>query len=111
MIKCKDCKHWIVGCQSSQTGKCQVNECPVTLANDMITYSWNSCEEAERTDGLVECCATCRHNKTEWSEEHVGKRTHAKCSKKCFDIVVFHDDLWDTFKMLCPEWQPREEKE
>jgi hypothetical protein len=48
---------------------------------------------AERFDGLTECCATCR-------------QLFLECD-------FLNEALPDVClnKMLCPEWQPREEKE
>ncbi len=95
MIRCKDCK-WQERTKYKGDSVClnSVNEGispdlqAVILAPDDF-----GCTHAERRDGLKECCATCRHimNNACLQGYH------------CTGNIVLE-------KMLCPEWQPREEE-
>lgn len=83
MTKCKDCKHWIKA--KKEYGICSKDY-------EYVAPEFG-CIFAERADGLVECCATCR-------------QLFLECD-------FLNEALPDVClnKMLCPEWQPREEKE
>lgn len=84
MIICRDCINYRAY-ENLEYGNCFHDLQDKTGAHD-------SCIHAERADGLVECCATCRH-------------IYGECD-------FLNEALPDVClnKMLCSEWQPREEK-
>ncbi len=93
MTRCSECKHWIPKKNDNIIGVCEQYDCPISAIGGVTTYDDMSCTHAERRDGLKECCATCRHimNNACLQGYH------------CTGNIVLE-------KMLCPEWQPREEE-
>jgi len=93
MIKCQDCKQYIfelLDCVS----KCAINE-------DRIGITNMSCPNAEREDGLKECCETCKHyieSKSMVTEDYCAK---GKWGNKFSDLPC--DLLVE--EMKCNDWE------
>lgn len=91
MILCKDCKHHSVEAECSWCFNPPENE------KGEIDYGFNSCPNAERADGLTECCETCKHYE---------KFCANYCQKGCFSGI--DNDNINLGKMKCNEWQAME---
>lgn len=91
MTKCKDCK---------RMGMCGIRA-PIRCDENF------SCSFAERADGLQVCCATCKHYEEAPPEDIVDGHFWNGCRNQHWS----GDGEINTDVMLCPEWQPREEKE
>ena len=106
MVKCRDCKWWHRLNDLGIYGECDIAECPVKKAGQMITFWDMSCIHGERADGLKECCETCRHG------IDIGiTNYYARCAKDYFDLNGNGDGVkFEMNKMTCSEWQSREAK-
>jgi len=93
MVRCKDCKNKFNSPFRNDAPYC--GKFNTTMQNDM------SCIHGERTDGLRECCETCKHFVEDDSN-------NVECEKEIFDYI---NRAYVAFGALrCDNWQPRKGK-
>ncbi|OQB45322.1 MAG: hypothetical protein BWY02_02571 [bacterium ADurb.Bin157] len=118
MVKCRDCKWWHRLNDLGIYGECDIAECPVKKAGQMITFWDMSCIHGERADGMKEVCADCKNYRYEqrctkppFDDDDADIRFF-KCDIGKYDVAVYDwgDGCFDSQEMVCSEWQSREAK-